>query len=462
MVGWSVICSIESTVHHGPSIALKTTKPAPAPIPQTRLGRFARMGMAAGELAAGAAAQGLKRMARGEAPDFRGALLSGPSAKRLAERLARLRGAAMKIGQLVSMQGEDMLPAEFAQALSVLRSQAAPMPPQQLRRVLGREYGTGWERRFAAFDHEPIAAASIGQVHRVTTADGRDLALKIQYPGVARSIASDVDNVAALLRMFNLLPIDLDVAGIADEAKRQLMQEADYLSEARFLEHFGELVADEPALLVPRVHRDLTTTRIMAMDFVEAAPLDVLAAAPQGRRNAVGTLFERLLFRELFEFRVMQTDPNFANYLYQQKSGRLVLLDFGATRHFGTEFVANFARISRAVVDGDRDAVARAAVRIGYATATDPPQRIEAVVDMCLLVCEPLRHVGRYDFGASNLAERVRQLGFELAIRRRLLRSPPPETLFLHRKLVGSLLLLARLGAQVDARSLILPFLPKA
>ena len=91
-------------------------------------------------------------MARGEAPDFRGALLSTPNAKRLAERLGRLRGAAMKVGQLVSMQGEDMLPPEFAKALSVLRSQAAPMPPQQLRRVLGREYGAGWERRFAAFD----------------------------------------------------------------------------------------------------------------------------------------------------------------------------------------------------------------------------------------------------------------------------------------------------------------------
>jgi predicted unusual protein kinase regulating ubiquinone biosynthesis (AarF/ABC1/UbiB family) len=441
---------------------LKSTKPPPASIPQTRLGRFARLGMAAGGLAAGAAAQGLRRMARGEAPDFRGALLSGPNARRLAERLARLRGAAMKIGQLVSMQGEDLLPAEFAQALSVLRSQAVPMPPQQLRRVLGREYGAGWERHFAAFDPEPIAAASIGQVHRATARDGRDLALKIQYPGVARSIASDVDNVAALLRLFNLLPIDLDVAGIAGEAKRQLMQEADYLSEARFLAHFGRLVADDPALLVPRVHRDLTTPRIMAMDFVEAAPLDVLATLPQGRRNAVGTQLERLLFRELFEFRVMQTDPNFANYLYQPKSARLVLLDFGATRHFSAGFVANYARISRAVVEGNRDAVAREAVRIGYAAADDTPERIAAVVDMCLLVCEPLRHVGRYDFGASNLAARVRQLGYELAVRRRLLRSPPPETLFLHRKLVGSFLLLARLGAQVDARSLILPFLPKA
>ena len=262
--------------------------------------------------------------------------------------------------------------------------------------------------------------------------------------------------------MFNLLPIDLDVAGIADEAKRQLMQEADYLSEARFLEHYRKLVADEPSLLVPRVHGDLTTTRILAMDFVEAAPLDALATMSQGRRNAIGTVLERLMFRELFEFRVMQTDPNFANYLYQRKSGRLVLLDFGATRHFDTGFVLNYARISRAVIDGDRAAVAREAVRIGYAAADDPPQRMDAVVDMCLLACEPLRHIGRYDFGTSDLPARMRKLGIELAIRRRLLRLPPPETLFLHRKLVGSFLLLARLRAHVDARSLILPFLPIA
>ena len=437
-------------------------KRQPAPIPQSRLGRFARMGLAAGELAAGAAAQGLRRMARGEAPDFRGALLSAPNAKRLAERLAQLRGAAMKIGQIVSMQGEDVLPPEFAKALAVLRSQAVPMPPQQLRRVLGREYGAGWERRFAAFDVEPLAAASIGQVHRATATDGRELALKIQYPGVARSIASDVDNVATLLRLLDLLPVEIDVAGLAREAKRQLMQEADYLSEAAFLEHYAGLVADEPMLLVPRVHHDLTTTRVMAMDFVEAEPLEALAAAPRARRNAIGSVLERLLFRELFEFRVMQTDPNFANYQYQPATGRLVLLDFGATRRFEADFVADYARISRAVIDGNRDAIAREALRIGYLAADDGPDRVAAVVDMCLLVCEPLRHAGRYDFGASDLPLRARNLGLELAVRRRLLRAPPPSTLFLHRKLVGSFLLLARIDAQVDARALILPFLPNS
>ena len=434
-------------------------KPLPAPIPQTRLGRIALIGLAAGELAVGAATEGLKRFARGQTSGLGSALLSASNARRLAARLARLRGAAMKIGQLVSLQGEDVLPSEFAKALAVLRAQAAPMPLQQLRRMLGREYGKGWEQRFSTFDYEPIAAASIGQVHRATTLDGRDLALKIQYPGVARSIASDVDNVAALLRLFNLLPLELDVGGLAAEAKRQLAQEADYLSEARFLERYARLVANEQALLVPRVHWDLTTSRVMAMDFVEGEPLDVLDDAPQARRDAVGSLLERLLFRELFEFRVMQTDPNFANYLYLPASGRVALLDFGATQRFGTAFVANYARITRAVINGDRAAVAREAIRIGYAAADDNPERLQAVVDVIFLVCEPLRYSGRYDFPKSDLPSRVGELGFDLTFRRGLLRSPPPETMFLHRKLVGSYLLLARIGARVDARELVLPLL---
>ena len=408
----------------------------------------------------GAAAEGLRRFARGEASDFGSALFSAPNARRLAARLARLRGAAMKLGQLVSLQGEDILPPEFAQALAVLRAQATPMPTEQLRRVLGREYGKGWERRFSTFDYDPIAAASIGQVHRATTPDGRDLALKIQYPGVARSITSDVDNVAVLLRLLNLLPLDLDIGGLAAEAKRQLAQEADYVSEARFLERYARLVADEPALFVPGVYWDLTTPRVMAMDFVEGEPLDVLDNAPLARRDAVGSLLERLLFRELFEFRVMQTDPNFANYLYQPASGRVALLDFGATQRFGAAFVANYARITRGVIDGNRTAVAREAIRIGYAAADDSAERMRAVVDVIFLVCEPLRHRGRYDFSKSDLPSRVRALGFDLAFRRGLLRPPPPETIFLHRKLVGSFLLLARIGARVDPRALVLPFLP--
>jgi predicted unusual protein kinase regulating ubiquinone biosynthesis (AarF/ABC1/UbiB family) len=436
---------------------------APARVPQTRLGRFASVAMAAGELALGGLAEGVRRMAagKGDAVAAGSAFLSPENARRLAAHLARLRGGAMKLGQMMSLQGEDLLPPEFARALSVLRSQAAPMPVAQLRRVLGREYGKGWERRFERFELEPIAAASIGQVHRARTLDGRELALKIQYPGVARSIASDVDNLATVLRVMKLLPGDLDVSGIAAEAARQLGQEADYLAEAAFLEHFAQRVADEPGLLVPRVHRDLSTVRILAMDYVEGEPLETLTEpdVAQATRDGIGTLLERLMFRELFEFRTMQTDPNFANYLWQPDTGKVVLLDFGATMRFSAGFVGEYARIARAVIDGDRDAVARHAVAIGYLAQGDSRELVAATTDLIMLICEPLRHAGRYDFAASDLPARARALGFDLAVRQGLLRMPPPQTMFLHRKLLGSFLMLAHVRARVDAHALVLPML---
>jgi len=440
-----------------------------ARVPQTRVGRLASVALAAGELALGGLAEGLRRLvsekpARGRTGhDFADAFLSVDNARRLATRLARLRGGAMKLGQMLSLQGADLLPPEFTEALSILRAQAAPMPLAQLRGVLGREYGKGWERRFERFDETPVAAASIGQVHRARTADGRDLALKIQYPGVARSIRGDVDNVAALLRLSRVLPRDADVRAIAAEATRQLMQEADYLTEAAAIERYARLVADEPSLLVPRTHADLTTRRILAMDFMEGEPIGTLAApgVAQATRDAVGTVLERLMFRELFEFRTMQTDPNFANYLWQPDTGKVVLLDFGATVQFDAGFVADYARITRAVIDGDRAAVGRHAVAIGYAAPGDPPELIEATIDLIMLVCEPLRHRGRYDFAVSDLPSRSRALGFDLGLRQGLLRVPPPQTMFLHRKLVGSFLTLAHIGARVNARALVLPLLAR-
>jgi predicted unusual protein kinase regulating ubiquinone biosynthesis (AarF/ABC1/UbiB family) len=433
-------------------------KPATtARVPQSRLGRLARLGLAAGELAVGGAMQGLRRLGSGDSSTAR---FSAGTARRLAERLAHLRGAAMKLGQLISLESEGLLPPELAAALESLRSQALPMPPEQLRRVLGRAYGAGWEARFADFPLAPIAAASIGQVHRVRTRDGRDLALKVQYPGVAKSIASDVDNVAALLRLAQLLPFGLDVDDIAREAKRQLAQEADYIAEARFLEQYALLVADEPQIMVPRVHWDYTTPRVMAMDFVEAVPLDSLAAtAPQSVRDAAGTLLQTLMYRELFEFRVMQTDPNFANYLWQPASGRLVLLDFGATQQFTPEFSERFRRITRSIVAGDRAGIERGAREIGYIGEEAAPEVVKAAVDVIELVCEPLRVPGVYDYGATDLPRRARELGIDLAFKQGLLRMPPSDTIFLHRKLAGVFLLLARLQARVPAGRLLRPFL---
>jgi predicted unusual protein kinase regulating ubiquinone biosynthesis (AarF/ABC1/UbiB family) len=432
--------------------------PAASRVPQSRLGRLARLGLAAGELAVGGAVQGLRRL--GQGADASMPRFSVATARRLAERLANLRGAAMKLGQLISLESEGLLPPELAVALETLRSQAAPMPAEQLRRAMGRAYGAGWEERFAEFSETPIAAASIGQVHRVRTRDGRDLALKVQYPGVAKSIASDVDNVATLLRIARLLPLGLDVNDIAREAKRQLTQESDYLAEAQFLERYARLVADEPQIVVPRVHWDYTTARVMAMDYMDGVPLESLVdESPQKARDAVGSLLQKLMFRELFEFRVMQTDPNFANYLYQPDSGRLVLLDFGATQEFTPEFSERFRSITRAIVDGDRRGIEEGARSIGYIADDASGDVVQAALDVLELVCEPLRTKGRYDYGGSDLPKRARELGIDLAFKRGLLRMPPSDTMFLHRKLVGVYLLLARLGARVATGRILQPYL---
>ncbi len=430
-------------------------------VPTGRVERLARFGWMAGSVAAGGLIEGTRRLFGSDAAAVTSAVLAPENAKRLARQLARLRGAAMKLGQLLSLESDDILPPAFAEALASLRASADGMPNSQLRRVLGREYGKGWEARFRSFTWEPLAAASIGQVHEAVALDGRRLALKIQYPGVARSIESDVDNVATLLRLARLLPGDVDLSGILAEAKRQLRQEADYLAEADHLDRYAALLRDEPGLHVPRAHRDLSTRRVLAMDFVAGEAIDVLAepGAPQARRDAVGSALERLVFRELFEFRFMQTDPNFANYLLEPEGDRIALLDLGSAREFAPEFSERYARIVRAAIDGDRAALRAGAEAIGYLPPGEREDRARGVEDLILVICEPLRHVGVYDFGRSKIPSRVRDLGFDLAFRRGFLRPPPPETVFLHRKLVGSFLLCARIRARVDVNALVLPLI---
>ncbi len=418
------------------------------------------MGLMAGEVAIGGVLSGARALASGRRPGGTAAMLSGRNAEILAKRLSTLRGAAMKLGQMLSMHGDELLPVEFRQALSILRSQAYAMPAAQLHRVLGREYGKGWQALFTDFDEEPLAAASIGQVHRVRTRDRRDLVLKIQYPGVARSIDSDVDNLAMLLRWLDFLPMGLDAEGLAAEAKRQLHEEADYHEEARHAVRYARLVGQSKDLVVPAVHDDLTTRRILALDYVDAKPLEAFARpdVPQRTRDSIARKIESLLFRELFEFRYMQTDPNPANFQYRPSDHRLVLLDFGATMALPPDRVEGYRDMCRAILADDIDAIHSQALRLGYLQSETGPESTAGVIEIIRLVCEPLRHRGAYDFATSQLPLKARDLGLEVAFKRGL-PSPPASTMFLHRKLVGSFMLCAMLQARIDVRRLIEPYL---
>jgi predicted unusual protein kinase regulating ubiquinone biosynthesis (AarF/ABC1/UbiB family) len=430
-------------------------------VPTGRVERLARMGWMAGEFAVGGFTESAKRLAGSLPADPSSAFLSAKRATKLASRLAEMRGAAMKLGQLLSLEGDDLLPPEFVEALAVLRSTADTMPVTQLRRALGRSYGKGWEARFSEFDFEPLAAASIGQVHAARTTAGDELALKIQYPGVARSIDSDVNNLASVLKMTRILPVDLDIREIIAEAKHQLKQEADYESEARHLVRYRKLMHDEPDIRVPRHHPDFSTRRVLAMDRMHGRPIEDLRSPEysQSLRDEIGTTLQRLMFRELFEFRFMQTDPNFANYLFDPEAGALVLLDFGSAREFQAEFVENFRRIVRAMIAEDLDGIREAAIAIGYLSGQEPPARQDAVASLIAVVGEPLRHGGVYDYNDSQLAARARDGVFDLVWREGFNRAPPPETIFLHRKLGGIFMLCARIKARVDTAALIEPFL---
>jgi predicted unusual protein kinase regulating ubiquinone biosynthesis (AarF/ABC1/UbiB family) len=408
-----------------------------AAVPGGRWSRLARLGSLAGGVAGGMIAEGARQLAQGKRPALGDLILTPGNARRVADQLAQLRGAAMKVGQLLSMDAGDLLPGELQEILSRLRSEAKAMPMSQLVAVLERSWGAGWDRHFERFSFTPLAAASIGQVHAARTRDGRQLAIKVQYPGIRQSIDSDVDNVATLMRLSGLLPKTFDIDPLLVEAKRQLHAEADYLSEGGWLQHYARLLADSPDFLLPGVHEDFTTENILAMCFVDGVAIESLVSAPATERDRVVGLLFSLLFREIFEFQVIQTDPNFANYRYQPASGKIVLLDFGATRAYAPETVVAYRRLMAGAMAGDRSSVDHAAAAIGYFQADIQDRHRQAVIDIFMLAAEPLRHTGAYDFGQSTLATRIRDAGLVLGMDRDCWHTPPVDALFLHRKLGG-------------------------
>ena len=431
------------------------TDTAGVAVPSARLSRLMRLGGLAGGIAGGMLIDGARQFASGKRPTMQDLLMTPANALKVTQQLAQMRGAAMKVGQLLSMDAGDLLPPEMAAILGRLRADADHMPPKQLQTVLNAEWGKGWISRFAHFNVRPIAAASIGQVHRARTKDGRDLAIKIQYPGIRASIDSDVNNVATLLRLSGQIPKTVDFAPMLDEAKRQLHEEADYTREGDHMMRFHALLGSSPMFQVPRLHSDLSTANVMAMDYIDSVPVETLINAPQNSRDQVMTLLIDLVLRELFEFGLMQTDPNFANYRHNTATQQIVLLDFGATRAFVPAIVAKFHDLMTTGLRGDRQGVRTAAIAIGYFEEATFAKHQAAVLDMLELAIEPLRREVSFDFGGSDLAARLRDMGLQIGAERDFWHIPPMDALFLQRKVAGVFLLASKLKARVDLNQLV-------
>lgn len=428
-------------------------------VPANRLSRLGSLASLAGRVAGGMLAEGARQLAKGEKPNKASLLLTTDNLRRVTDKLAHLRGAAMKVGQLLSMDAGDILPPELAEILSKLRANANPMPHKQLTQVLRTELGENWLNHFSDFQFVPLAAASIGQVHLAYHDDGRKLAVKIQYPGIKSSIDSDVDNVATLLRVSGLLPASVDYKGLLQEAKQQLKQEADYTREAGFLQRYQQLLASDKRYLLPQVLPELSSANLLTMTYVDGVPTESLQHEPQPVRDRVIQQLFSLLFRELFDFKLVQTDPNFANYLYNRDSAQLVLLDFGACRDYPVKISNAYRNLFAAAIQQDSTALEQALTDIGFFSQHILPAQKQAVLALVQLACEPLQHNGEFDFGQSDLASRLRDAGTKLSMQQNYWHTPPADALFLHRKIAGLYLLAARLKARVDVKLLLQPFL---
>ncbi len=427
-------------------------------IPQSRLSRLMQLGRLAGGLAGGALGEGVRQLSQGQRPSMQDLLLIPSNAGRLADRLAEMRGAAMKVGQLLSMEAGEFLPRAFSQALKRLRDEAHTMPLIQLKHVLDADWGQGWEKRFRHFSYAPVAAASIGQVHEAVTREGQRLAIKIQYPGIRDSIDSDVNNVAGMLKLFRLIPEAIDFEPLLAEAKKQLHQEADYLREAEWLIQVAERLDGHPRFEAPAVIASLTTSRVLAMSYLEGRPIEDLDQADAAARTRVAAALLDLSLREVFEWGLVQTDPNFANFRYAG-DGRIQLLDFGAARQYPEERREAFRAIVKAGVEGAPAAIERAAIRVGYLGSADPSNYRAGIVDLIATATEPARHRGGYDFGRSDLARRASEKVIDLRLREKFGRLPPPDILFLHRKLGGLYLLFRHLRTTLPVRAMVEPFI---
>ena len=427
---------------------------APRTVPTSRLSRFAKLGSLATGVATNMLVDGAKSALTGKGWDNKSLLLQPKNIEKLAIQLSHLRGAAMKLGQLLSMDAGDLLSPELAQLLALLRSDANPMPHKQLVEVLKEQWGDDWLARFSHIELRPFAAASIGQVHLAYKENGEQLAVKIQYPGIAKSVVSDVDNVISLLTISRLLPKDLNIKPLISEAKAQLLAEADYKLEADYLTRYKNALATNPHFKVPNVYPEHSTQQVLTMEYVKAEPIESITELPNSQKSFVAAQLIDLFFKEMFEFKLIQTDPNFANFHYQLDTQKIVLFDFGATREISSELSHAYLALFKAGSENNREDVLRAASHIGYFKNDLVDEYKNNVIDLFLMACEPLRANNEFDFKNSELALKIKNAGLALSAQSQQWHTPPVDALFIHRKLAGLYLIAARLGAKIDVKTL--------
>ena len=383
----------------------------------------------------------------------------------LADELGQLKGSVMKAGQMLSLYGQYFLPPEAVEVLTGLQDDTPPVDWSLIEPVIRRALG----RRMSdlQIDQQPLAAASLGQVHRARrVSDGAELVLKVQYPGVADAIESDIRSLQRLIMMTRMAPSGLSMDPVFAEVREMLHREVDYALERRFTEEYAQWLSDDKRFAVPATFPEYCSDQVLATSF--EAGLHVKHAEVQGlsqeRRDALGMAFLELFFREFFDWQTVQSDPHFGNYrvrIAEDGQDQWVLLDFGATRVFGQGFVQDYSEMLWGALHGEPERIRQGAEAIGLMMSHYPDAVRQSFVELWELVIEPFSGAEPYDWGASDLPQRVTNKIARAALSR-YFRVPPREIVFLHRRLAGVFIMLATLRARISGRALLERFDPSA
>ncbi|OUS26268.1 ABC transporter [Gammaproteobacteria bacterium 45_16_T64] len=439
---------------------------------------MAKMGIVAGTRLAAQSA-GNMFSAKEEREDRQKAILS-KQALYLADEIGKLKGSIVKIGQMMALYGEHFLPTEVTDALHTLEDETASLDWTSIYEALEDELGP--ERlALLEIDETSIGAASLGQVHRATIkATGEQICLKVQYPGVAEAVDSDLNAVKTLLRLIKVVPITEEFEGWFNEIKEMMYREVDYVHEAEKTDAFYQRLKDDPRYIVPKIFPDFCTQKVIATSYEPGIDIDSeeTKSLSQERRNKLCAASLDLCWREVFDWEEMQTDPNFGNYFVRLREDedspdKIVLLDFGAVRKFSAKTILPGKKIIRASFQHDTELLFEAVDELNFFDETPPESVKESLSKLCFLAMEPfadydkfpppnylLNSNGEYIWGASDLAARL-SLQAGLSATSRHFAIPPRELMFLARKIMGAYTFMSVLSAELKGYDILSPYLDR-
>jgi predicted unusual protein kinase regulating ubiquinone biosynthesis (AarF/ABC1/UbiB family) len=373
------------------------------------------------------------------------------TAEDVADTLGAMKGVMMKIGQMASYV-DGGLPPAVRHTLSRLQDSVPPMSPQLAAAVVEEELGAPPEQAFARWDPQPIAAASIGQVHRAVTRDGRAVAVKVQYPGIAETIAADLRNVALLRRMLRFTAPAQDVDALLTELRDRIAEELDYRREAGNQRLLAAYYDGHPTIHIPAIISELSTRRIVTSELSGGARFAELASWPQHERDLAAETIYRFVFRSLYEVRAFNGDPHPGNYLFHG-GGRVTFLDFGLVKHFTPAELQPLLQMARTVcVEHDHEAFRRSLEDAGF-LRPGAPLTTSAIVEHLAVFYDTIREPGPLTI-TGDYASSVARRFFDLRSPVAGYISVPQSYVILQRINLGLFAVLGELSATADWRAI--------